>query len=572
MVQAAIAAVTIAGIFTGCNKTDSPGVEQNDEIVFRVGGAAASATVETKATAVSVTDLNVGFKVSCVKGSAGADTEVWSNRSFTKDGDVWKGGSWWPLTDESYRFYAVYPSTYTMTYAAGGPTISASTTHDIVAAYASAPTYKSSNTLSFDHIFARVKNMTVTATGGYTISNVTINITPKVSGTYNLYAGAGHADGTGWSSTATGSAVNLANATAAAGGTTKTNDLYLVPGTYTLTASWRAEKDQYTEDFENMTVDVALVAGKTNNVSVNLTGNGTEIVLTVSVTDWSDNAVDGGTFPVVVDLVGPNSLSGEFTIDEGGTKVKFSKGNLWAHVASGPTDTYNYAADEWGFHTNQWDYCNQSLAVGNTVDHFGWVGETASYDTYGLCSLTSTNYAYYGTSDADGLKTDWGDIPGVISACGDGWFTPSNADNAYLFDGRATGNTVNGTPDARYTEATIRTDISGVNGIILFPDDYSAGTPSGVTWGTINAASAWGTQCTAAGWASLEAAGCVFIPAAGYRYGGGVSDVGGRGYYWSSSPYGVDNARYVYFLSGNVSPQHHGRRLYGYSVRLVHGL
>jgi len=548
----------------------------SDEIVFQVKGISLGADVETKATAVTASDLTT-FAVNCVNGTPGSDAEVWSNVVFTKDGSVWKGGKWWPLSNPSYRFYATYPSTYTMTYAAGGPTISASTTHDIVAAYASAPTYKSSNTLSFDHIFARVKNMTVTATGGYTISNVTINITPKVSGTYNLYAGAGHADGTGWSSTATGSAVNLANATAAAGGTTKTNDLYLVPGTYTLTASWRAVKDQYTEDFENMTVDVALVAGKTNNISVNLTGNGTEIVLSVSVTDWSDNAVDGGTFPVV-DLVEENSLSGDFTIDEGGTKVKFSKGNLWAHVASGPTDTYNYAADEWGFHENQWDYSNQSLAVGNTVDHFGWVGTSAPWNTYGLCASNDFLDVYYGTSDSDALKTDWGDIPEVISACGKGWFTLDVDQLVYLFYTRATGATVNDVSNARYTGASIRTDVSAVKGIILFPDGYAGGTPSGVTWGTVNPGDCEGsynTTCTAAGWDSLEAAGCVFLPACGSRYSGsGFGGVGKTGYYWVSSLYVYDTnmACCLDFNMGDFNPEGACDRSFGCAVRLVHGL
>lgn len=303
MAQAAIAVVTITGFFTGCNKMETPGAEQDDEIVFRVGGAAASAEVLTKATAVGSANLvSNGFLVNCVNGTPGADVQVWSNAHFTKTGDVWKANKWWPLTNNSYRFYGVYSldlaeesPALSMTYAAGGPTISASAAYDILAAYLEAPTYKSPNTLVFDHIFARVKNMTVTAIDGYTISGVTINITPKVSGMYNLYTGHGQTDGTGWTSTSTGAAVNLANATPG----TKTNDLYLVPGTYTLSASWTATKDNYTETFTNMTVDVSLVAGKTNNISVNLTGNGTEIVFNVTVSDWADNAVSGGTFPVV---------------------------------------------------------------------------------------------------------------------------------------------------------------------------------------------------------------------------------------------------------------------------------
>ena len=37
--------------------------------------------------------------------------------------------------------------------------------------------------------------------------------------------------------------------------------------------------------------------------------------------------------------------------------------------------------------------------------------------------------------------------------------------------------------------ATINTDATSVKGLIIFPDVYTAGTPAGVTWGTINASS-----------------------------------------------------------------------------------
>jgi len=467
----------------------------SDEIVFRVGGPAASASVETKATAVSATDLNAGFKVSCVKGSAGSDTEVWSNRSFTKDGDVWKGGSWWPLTDESYRFYAVYPSTYTMTYAAGGPTIAASTTHDIVAAYASAPTYKSSNTLSFDHIFARVKNMTVTATGGYTISNVTIYITPKVSGTYNLYTGHGQTNGTGWSSTATGSAVNLANATPG----TKTNDLYLVPGTYTLTASWRAVKDQYTEDFESMTVDVALMGGKTNNISVNLTGNGTEIVLTVSVTDWSDNAVDGGTFPVVE----PATFAG----------LEFAPGPLY------------YDGTEYVIF-DDWNHSSFGSSYGKVTN--------------------STFFSYVEMGELfekEGYTLEDGSIDNLLDPF-DGWRLPTQAEWATLTTGdypgtSREGSTVNGVSGAKFAilqlSGVTHSDYSSPYGLLFFPDGK---TITGMALSGINDMLEKTAGVSELALGTYLDQGCVFLPMSGEHVNDNFYNGGNRVYYWSSTKFG----------------------------------
>lgn len=225
-------------------------------------------------------------------GAAGSDSAVWSNIAFSKNGTYWKGGKYWPTSNPSYRFYAVYPKTYTMTAAAGGATIAATNENDIVCAYASSSTYKTANTLTFNHIFARLGSVTVNQGSPYSISSITISITPKTGGTYNLYTGAGNTDGTGWSSLTDGSATTIASKTGS-----NSNDIYLVPGTYTLTASWKATNSPYTKTFTGKTVDVALVAGKTNNITCTLTGDGTELQLGVSLTAWSANAVAAGTFP-----------------------------------------------------------------------------------------------------------------------------------------------------------------------------------------------------------------------------------------------------------------------------------
>ena len=90
------------------------------------------------------------------------------------------------------------------------------------------------------------------------------------------------------------------------------------------------------------------------------------------------------------------------------------------------------------------------------------------------------------------------------------------------------------------------------------------------TAGTVNNVSNWTTKCTTAQWTALEAKGCVFLPAAGYRNGTTVSSVNSYVCYWSSSYYNNVSAYYVRILSSSVFPQYSGDRANGRSVRLVH--
>ena len=68
----------------------------------------------------------------------------------------------------------------------------------------------------------------------------------------------------------------------------------------------------------------------------------------------------------------------------------------------------------------------------------------------------------------------------------------------------------------------------------------------------------------------LATHGAAFLPAAGYRFGTGVNNVGSYGYYWSSAPNEdyEDYAYRMYFDSGSVSTINYNRYL-GYAVRLV---
>ena len=251
-------------------------------------------------------------------------------------------------------------------------------------------------------------------------------------------------------------------------------------------------------------------------------------------------------------------------------KVYFSKGNL----------QYTKSTSTWSFMDHQYSTVETTGSVvtdyGNkdVVSLFGWGTSNQTIANYGSAYQpwsTNTTAANYGPSGTYNLTDtyangDWG------VNMGSGWRTLTMDEWAYVFGTNSgdqrSGATVDETSNARYTEATINTDGTGVKGIILFPDGATFADTE-ATWGTINGNSAWTTTCTESQWSALEAKGCVFLPAAGYRNGSSVSSVGSYGGYWSSTAYYTSNAYYVDFYSGSLSPASNYYRYYGFSVRLV---
>ena len=230
----------------------------------------------------------------------------------------------------------------------------------------------------------------------------------------------------------------------------------------------------------------------------------------------------------------------------GSKTVKFSKGNL------------RYASGTWSFFNNQYDYYTSYSA--DAWDHFGW---STSATTYGM--NTSTDKSTY-----SGSFVDWGSNSDLQTALGTGWFTLSKAESTYLFNTRS-ASTVGGTSNGRYAKAKV----NGVWGVILFPDTYTH--PDGVTAPTgVNATgdTGWnGNNYTIADWTKMESAGCVFLPAAGYRDGESLVSPGIFGAYWSATSSGktTDYSAYdfVYYYSGYLEPAFTNTRNLGFCVRLV---
>jgi hypothetical protein len=233
----------------------------------------------------------------------------------------------------------------------------------------------------------------------------------------------------------------------------------------------------------------------------------------------------GKIYNITRSAIPTGAISGQFTVRMVGInprKVYFSKGNLQLT-----------GENAWQFANNQWEYFGNSQSD-NHRDLFGW-------GTGNNPNQTSTSSGDYGTF------TDWGSNSDLQTALGSGWRTLTKDEWVYLFTTR----TVNG-GKGNGKSYTYGQSVNGILGVVLYPDNYTGST-----------------YTTGSDWSTFEAAGCVFLPAAGGRYGTSVGVVGSDGNYWSSTADGTVNAYYVYSNSGSVSSANSIARFRGYSVRLV---
>ena len=496
-------ALTVASLGTACNKSQSSPAgapaEPTDEVVFSAGGPAMNSAVSTKATVV---DALPSFYAGCTTGAAGSEVSVWNSTTFTGNGSpmVYKGDKWWPITDPSYHFYA---SNAALTFAAGGTTVAASNATDVIWAYLPEPTYKVRNVLSFEHSFARLGQVTVSASESYAISNVSISITPKVSGTYNIRTGAGKTDGTGWSGTVDGSAAVIAARAAelARGGNfSQANDIYLVPGTYTISATWTATAPGYSETFSNKTQEISITAGKVNKITTTLGGRGTEIEFGVEIAAWDETTQD-------VDFLAEPSIAG----------LIFAPGDLYT------TGSGFAIADSW--ESTITAYNNSITTQGSTAAgryYFNWYELGKIFDSAG------ENF------------TDGRDIDNTNKI--NGFRMPTADEWELVFDGSRAGATVNGHAGVRWCYAVVNGVTGGLNGsnkqagIIIFPDGKNF-INAGITDEIFNAVdddtNQWyNKSMTLAQLNDLISAGCAFLPAAG----GGSWYLGGETfYYWTAT-------------------------------------
>jgi hypothetical protein len=281
---------------------------------------------------------------------------------------------------------------------------------------------------------------------------------------------------------------------------------------------------------------------------------------------------------VLMSLSAVSQSEGLFSVSET-KKIVFSQGNLQYHKDS----------NVWRFAEDQLLYLgenNNNIETGGTwIDLFGWSGgiinkyyPTASKSTKSS-SEKSSKHNNKATADNQsqrdpkfGVNTsimqydyfgsfvDWG-VKQIGSDSAEVWRTLTAEEWNYIFEGRKNASALWGVAQ-----------VWGVNGLILLPDNWVA--PEGVFFkpGFYEEEDVWYFSVhqtfTQTLWLRMQQAGAVFLPASGYRFGAGASNMEYCGYYWSASADGSNRAVCLYFDSDGKSMDSNYRH-YGLSVRLV---
>lgn len=199
--------------------------------------------------------------------------------------------------------------------------------------------------------------------------------------------------------------------------------------------------------------------------------------------------------------------------------VYFSKGNLQYKSGLG----YRFAP-------NQYDY-KGAWNTSDYVDLFGWGKWGAGQDP-----LTLNNHSW--TNDFQGTLDGYSD-----------WYTLTSGEWDYLFKHNT------------YGQATV----NNIHGVIILPLGSSLSISTGHSgWNdnTINASTWTGTY---------QAAGAVFLPAAGYREEGTTDCYAGEneGNYWSKSGETGSSHDLEFRATGGAYVRYDIMSSYGFSVRLV---
>ena len=258
-----------------------------------------------------------------------------------------------------------------------------------------------------------------------------------------------------------------------------------------------------------------------------------------------------------------------FTVAQG-RQVTFSQGNLWHHIRKGV----------WRFAPHQYAYIGKA--------NITYVSDEATLaDSIDLFARSSNNPKTsfgltvgwdYDCEDYLGDFLDWG--TNVINGEPAGtWRTLSKSEWTYLFFSRTDADKLFGF-----------TTVGDITGLVVLPDGWT--TPQGVTftpstehgleygrdgyYKADNYDFSTRNIYTPADWLKMEAAGAVFLPAAGYRTNVAVDNsTAYEGYYWSSSI----REKHVYLMEFWLTPYREYASLWtiitggscgnGYSVRLV---
>lgn len=256
--------VAVAAVLCGCEK-EAASAGEGVEIAFHINGGI-DFSVLTKAS--EVTSLSSIYWEACQDGVV-----IHPVSSYPVEGGGVSTGKYWPLG-------AVYDYMVSnVPFFTGTGVIAASNDIDVVVGTMPGVRDNSCN-VDMKHIFARTSSLTLDTQAGYEISEIVWKIKSKgeESGTAGHYT-----IGSGWAANSTAPLEEREFS--------GTSDLYLIPGTYTVTVSYTLTKGDYRESFTR-SADISLYEGCLNSIKGSAVGgNAVGLSLSVTVEPWGANDI-----------------------------------------------------------------------------------------------------------------------------------------------------------------------------------------------------------------------------------------------------------------------------------------
>jgi len=220
-----------------------------------------------------------------------------------------------------------------------------------------------------------------------------------------------------------------------------------------------------------------------------------------------------------------------FTVNSSGKKVRFAPGNLY-------TENGTYYLQE-----NQYGHVNSTATSGTTFDKYAQ-------------SIVLSGGAFSGSET-------------TVSGYTGNWYALARDEFKYLLNLSSNGasdvgqrSDVVGTILSEKDAYFMKCKVNSVQGVVIFPDGFAWNTTTmGTTPASLNGYTGNYTansNYSLLNWTAMEAAGCVFLPAAG----GSNGYVGSNGNYWSSTGGG-------YRLNFDASSMHVYSATTSYCVRLA---
>lgn len=246
-----------------------------------------------------------------------------------------------------------------------------------------------------------------------------------------------------------------------------------------------------------------------------------------------------------------NSMQqGEFSISAT-EKVYFSPGNLQYIQSSG--------SPYWKFADYQYEYFGTSTGQNSDATN-------VDRDLFGAgtwCSSGNPNNVSTNTEDYS-----WDvEFTGTINGHSD-WFILSQEQWSYILNESSRGN-------YRFLLAKIRVGNNEQTGVILFPDNYDASIGDYTDHGAFtfynSTSGRTGVTVSAGDWVRMQNAGAIFLPAAGYRNGTTVGNIGAEGNYWTSTydQNSYKNGKIIYMGTSFFQSDYQTSFRFGCSIRLV---